>query len=64
MPSASHLLHDDRDFAQWRDETAAAWETLASHADERAPLSANPKTHRRRARTLRKLAAMLRAEQP
>lgn len=62
MSAHAHLLHDARDFPTWRDETAAAWEQLATHADARALIADNPKAHRRRARTLRKFARQLREE--
>jgi len=62
MSTTAHLLHDARTFVEWRDQTAATWEQLATYVEARAPLSDHPADHRRRARTLRKFARMLRAE--
>lgn len=62
MSLPAHLQHDARTFVEWRDQTADAWEQLATYVEERVPLSDHPADHRRRARTLRKFARQLRAE--
>jgi len=56
--------HDERTFQQWRDETAAHFEAVANRCEARASIAKPSRPMRRRAITLRKLATLLRQEQP
>ena len=57
------LEHDDRSFEEWRNDMVEAFEELARHHEARAPLSGGTSLRElRRARTLYKLAQILRQE--
>lgn len=52
---------DEREFAAWRDETAAHFDELAAHGAARAALCGQPARLLRRAAALHILARTLRA---